>query len=157
MTFIINKRQISLLFALYINHSLSMFSNSLKYSIKALSFLASNSDVDHKFNIRYIAKKSGVPPPYLGKLLQLMSKNGIVTSIKGPSGGFYLSEENKQIKLAQVVYLIDGKEKFTNCALNFNQCDLENPCPLHQFYYPLNSKFLKEIGLVLIADLAKEK
>ena len=73
-----------------------MFSNSSKYAIKAVLYLAMNSSKDEKVMAKDISEPINVPQAYIAKLLQQLSKHEIVSSLKGPKGGFYLSEKKQK-------------------------------------------------------------
>ncbi len=67
-----------------------MFSNSSKYAIKAVLFLALNSNEDKKIMVKDIANPINVPQAYIAKLLQELSRQNVISSTRGPKGGFYL-------------------------------------------------------------------
>src|SRR5690606_40523141 len=75
------------------------------------------SDEKHKIGVKIISGELEAPQPFLAKLLQQLNKNGLVTSTKGPYGGFYLSEENKTKTVWDIVLVIDGNERFSQCFL----------------------------------------
>ena len=72
-----------------------MFSNSSKYAIKAVLFLAVNSNEDHRIMVKDMAEPINVPQAYLAKLLQELSKKGIISSKKGPKGGFFFKQRKQ--------------------------------------------------------------
>ena len=72
--------------------------------------------------IKEIAKGIDSPEHFIAKILQDLSRNGIVQSQKGPSGGFYLDKKSLGCSLADVVKVIDGGEIFTGCGLGLKQC-----------------------------------
>lgn len=133
-----------------------MFSNSSKYAIKAVLFLALNSNENKKVMVKDIAKPINVPKPYIAKLLQELSRQDIISSTRGPKGGFYLSEENKNQTLMCIINTIDGEKKISACLLSLEQCDEDKPCPLHKIAYPYRSKLLMNLQSKTINDLCKE-
>lgn len=108
-----------------------MFSKSCKYAMRAVLFLALNASENSKSGVSQIAEELDVPKHFLAKILQQLSKNLLISSTKGPSGGFYLSEDNLKTSLRKVVETIDGPEVFNSCILGLPVCSSENPCPLH--------------------------
>lgn len=129
-----------------------MFSNSLKYAIKALSFMVKIGE-DKKIGLKEISESIDVPSAYIGKVLQKLVKNKFMDSLKGPKGGFYLTENNLNKSVEEVVYLFDGKDTYSNCVLNFESCNIENPCPLHDLYSPFKTQFVLNIKNKKIKDL----
>src|SRR5690606_7613794 len=77
-----------------------------------------------------ICKSIGAPEHFTAKILQELSKRNIISSIKGPNGGFYI-EENKEITLIEIVLAIDGDKIFTSCGLGITECSNKKPCPIH--------------------------
>ena len=133
-----------------------MFSNSSKYAIKAVLFLAVNSSEDHRIMVKDMAEPINVPQAYLAKLLQELSRKGIISSKKGPKGGFFLSKENSQLTLMDVVNVIDAGDKFNACLLSLEKCNADKPCPLHDLAIPSRSKFIHSLNQNSIKDFSMQ-
>ena len=108
-----------------------MFSTSCKYAIRSTLFLANYSDKDKKIGVKEIAEALQLPKAYLAKILQELTKRNLVSSVKGRNGGFFLSEQDRQHTLEDIVEAIDGKGSFSECILGLAVCSSESPCPLH--------------------------
>ncbi|WP_299112433.1 Rrf2 family transcriptional regulator [uncultured Winogradskyella sp.] len=132
-----------------------MFSNSTKYAIKATLYLAVNSSENEKVVISDIAKPINVPKAYIAKILQALSKKNLISSTKGPKGGFYISEENKQVKIAEIVNAIDGETRINSCLLSLKECDSGNPCSLHHLVYKEKQLIIERLGSTSLEELAK--
>lgn len=130
-----------------------MFSNSSKYAIKAVLFLALKSSKENKVMVKDIAEPINVPQAYIAKLLQELVKANIVSSQKGPKGGFYLSEENLRNSVLDIINIIDGENKHSACMISLEACDEANPCPLHAFFSPSRNHILKTLRNQTIYDL----
>ncbi|NNC70188.1 MAG: Rrf2 family transcriptional regulator [Flavobacteriaceae bacterium] len=133
-----------------------MISNTSKYAIRGVLYLALNSDDKTKFSPGNIAKDIEVPAPFLAKTLQLLSKKNLISSSKGRNGGFYLTEIDRQNLLISIVDCIDGLEKFYECGLGLRECTNINPCPIHNSLSSLRQGFLKELSSRSIDDFAHE-
>ncbi|NNK81631.1 MAG: Rrf2 family transcriptional regulator [Flavobacteriaceae bacterium] len=133
-----------------------MFSNSSKYAIKAVLYLALNSSKEKKIMVKDIAEPINVPQAYIAKLLQELSRQNLISSTKGPRGGFYLSETDKQIPLRKIIHVIDGESRLSSCLLSLEDCNEDKPCPLHKSMYPLKTKLLESLENKTIVDLAKD-
>ena len=133
-----------------------MFSNSSKYAIKAVLFLAVNSGEDNRIMVKDLAGSINVPQPYLAKLLQELSRKEIISSKKGPNGGFYLSKENTLHTLMDIVNVIDGDDKFNSCLLSLEKCNADKPCPLHNLARPSRSIFIKSLSENTIKNFSKQ-
>lgn len=134
---------------------MEMLSNASKYAINAVLFLALDSNEERKIGAKEIAENIHVPVPFLAKLLQELARKGVISSSKGPKGGFFLTEENKAQKLVVVIDEIDGLLKLEECVLGLHECSSSKPCPIHHMVQPLRRKFLSELHSNSIAVFAK--
>ncbi|MFT6795910.1 MAG: Rrf2 family iron-sulfur cluster assembly transcriptional regulator [Maribacter sp.] len=135
---------------------MEMLSNASKYAINAVLFLALDDYNDRKMGVKEIAASINVPVAFLAKLLQGLARKGVISSSKGPNGGFYLTDENKSQKLIVVVDQIDGLSKLKECVLGLTNCDSDKPCPMHSMLQPLRKNFLHELSSNSIATFAKK-
>ena len=133
-----------------------MLSNSSKYAIKAVLYLALNSNENNKVMVKDICAPINVPQAYIAKLLQLLSKENLISSTRGPSGGFYLNDNNRKQSIMSIVNVIDGEKKFNSCMLSLKECDDEKPCPMHKIAHPYLSKLLNRLNEKTIEDLSIE-
>jgi len=62
-----------------------------------------------------LAEFLDVPPAYLAKQMQALSRAGIVETEKGPAGGYRLARAAKDITLADILYAVEGKEPAFRC------------------------------------------
>lgn len=99
--------------------------------MRAVFYIARSTHEGRRVSIREIAENIKSPEPFLAKILQKLSREGIVQSIKGPNGGFYLDEHNLHRPIADIVVSIDGDSLMVGCGLGLDFCSEENPCPLH--------------------------
>jgi len=133
-----------------------MFSKACEYGIKATLYIAEQAlNTDKKTGVKDIAKNIGSPEAFTAKILQILSRNKIINSVKGPSGGFYIPKENlDKIKLSQIVKAIDGDHIYRGCGLGLSQCNEEKPCPVHDKFKLIRDELesmLKETSLLELA------
>ena len=133
-----------------------MLSNSSKYAINAVLYLAVHTDKTKKISAREIAEAINIPSPFLSKLLQILSKKNVISSSKGPGGGFYMTGKNLNLNLIEIVKHIDGVDNFEDCVLGLKRCSSEKPCPVHYAIQPLKKQFLKELSENTIDSFAKK-
>ncbi|MFJ1352659.1 RrF2 family transcriptional regulator [Capnocytophaga canimorsus] len=133
-----------------------MLSNSSKYAINAVIFLAVNASETKKIGVKDIGEALKIPSPFLAKILQILSRKKAISSTKGPGGGFWLNDEEKRAPLISIVYHIDGIDKFTNCALGLKLCSEQQPCPIHHAVQPFKHEFMKLLTENTICDFAKK-
>ena len=136
-----------------------MLSNSCRYGIRAVIYIASHMSRDGKIGIKQISNDLDLPTPFLAKILQQLAKQKILSSLKGPHGGFSLLRDPKDITLLDIVNTIDGYDTFTNCIMHKGTCEgvkLENKiCPLHEDYEKNRSELIKLFRSKTIDELVK--
>lgn len=115
-----------------------MLSNSCRYAIRAVIYLATQPKAAGKTGIKQISKDLKLPTPFLAKILQDLAKQKILASSKGPHGGFSLMKDARKIKVIDIVSAIDGEELFTNCVIHSGPCggkrNKKKYCALHDEY-----------------------
>lgn len=119
-----------------------MLSKSCKYAIRAVLYLAQNPI--EKFGAKQIALTLNIPAPFLAKTLQELTKREIISSIKGPNGGFFISEKNKNSKIIDIVNSIDGDAVFDQCFIGNPECNGKNPCNIHHLYASFKKQLFKK-------------
>jgi Rrf2 family transcriptional regulator, iron-sulfur cluster assembly transcription factor len=93
-----------------------MFSKACEYGIRATIYVARQSREGRRVNLNGISREIGSPPAFTAKILQLLAKNGIVRSVKGPAGGFEIDRKKMaRISLSHIVTAIDGNTIYTGC------------------------------------------
>ncbi len=118
-----------------------MLSNTCKYGLRAVIYLALNARNGEKIGIKKISSDLQVPSPFLGKILQSLAKQKLLDSTKGPNGGFGLGKDPAEIFLMDIVAIIDGDDNFRRCAIGNMYCEEQDqPCALHSRYAVLRDE-----------------
>lgn len=131
---------------------MGIFSKTCEYAIRSVFFIAHRTENGSRVGIKEIATGISSPEHFLAKILQDLSKKGIVKSVKGPHGGFYMDDSTLQRPLADVVEAIDGNGLFTGCGLGLVSCSENKPCPLHNEFKIIR----KNIHEMLLKTTIKE-
>ncbi len=135
-----------------------MISNTCKYAIRAVIYLAVKSKKDEKIGIKKISEELDLPGPFLGKIMQTLAKNKILHSIKGPHGGFSLALNPHKISLYDIVETIDGTDVFNECLIGVKICE-NNPaheelCPFYERSHEVRRQLIKVFREQTIGDFA---
>jgi len=131
-----------------------MLSNSSKYAIKAVLFLALNTTQDKKLMVKDIFEPINVPQAYIAKLLQELSRKQIISSSRGSMGGFYLTKANRTHTIMDIIRALDTEKGIETCLLSLKYCDDNKPCPLHHSMDPYRSKLLSNLSAKTIEELS---
>lgn len=133
-----------------------MISNSSKYALKAVLYLAQHTDENKKLMVKDISEAVDVPRAYLAKLLQDLSRHDLISSMKGPKGGYFLTGENKQLPLFSIIEVIDGIKRIESCILGLEQCNEKAPCGLHRYISAPKSLLLDTFKKMTIQNLCDD-
>lgn len=133
-----------------------MFSKACEYGIKATLFVAQQAlSSEDRIGVKDIAKGINSPEAFTAKIMQTLSKNEVVYSMKGPSGGFFIPKEKlADIKISEIVKAIDGDAIYTGCGLGFQQCNADKPCPLHSKFKKIRDELEKMLTTTSLLELA---
>ncbi|MCB0458298.1 MAG: Rrf2 family transcriptional regulator [Flavobacteriaceae bacterium] len=131
-----------------------MFANNSEYGLKALHYIAVNASEDERMMAKDIAKALEIPKPFLSKILKQLANKNFIQSVKGPYGGFYLTELQKEISVLDIIVELEGKDKFKQCVLNFENCSDQHPCPIHELVAIEKNALRNTIKNVRIVDLS---
>lgn len=132
-----------------------MISNACKYGVRAIVFVASKYQLNNRYGTVEIAKEIDAPEAFCAKILQTLSKNGLISSAKGPTGGFYITQDQLDKPVLDIVKAIDGMEIFVECGLGLKQCSEIHPCPMHYQYKEARQSLLTTFQTTSIGDLAE--
>lgn len=132
-----------------------MLSHTCKTAIKAVIYLASKHDTRTNVGIKEIAEYIDASEHTVGKLLQTLVKQKVINSIKGPSGGFFITGEQLNQPIINIVTAIDGNRIFKECGLGLSKCSSAHPCPIHNEYKVARDLIEKLFASNKIGDLYK--
>lgn len=133
-----------------------MFSKTCEYALRAVIKISRTSLEGKIINLHEVSKALESPEPFTAKIVQQLSKNKIVEAIKGPAGGYKISEEKmKNTKVITVVELFDGKDVMSKCVLGFKECGNANPCCFHNKYVPIRKQLEKELTNCSLLEIAE--
>lgn len=132
-----------------------MFSKTCEYGIKATLYIAHQSQLNIRTSLKDISQAIDSPEAFTAKILQVLSRNGILKSTKGPSGGFEIEKEKREtIKLSHIVFAIDGNGLYQGCGLGLKECNSLKPCPLHDKFMSIRDDLKQMLETTTVEELA---
>jgi Rrf2 family protein len=102
-----------------------------------------------------VARGIGARANYLGKLLQTLSREGLVVSQKGFGGGFRLAKPPARISILDIVEPIDHVSRWNRCILGQERCNQKRPCAIHAQWGRVRDAYLRMLAQTRIADLVE--
>lgn len=134
-----------------------MFSKACEYGIRATIYIAEQSLLDRKVGLKEVAESIESPIAYTSKILQKLSRNKIIISEKGPSGGFSIEKkELDNLKLGTIVFTIDGDNIYNGCGLGLKKCNEKMPCSVHNQFKIIRGELKKMLETTTIKSLAMD-
>jgi len=132
-----------------------IFSRQCEYALQAVIFLAIKPEGE-RISIKELASKLRIPYHFLGKILQNLTYKGLLSSQKGPQGGFRLGMPAKDITLFHIIEAIDGVAFTNSCVLGFPECSGQNPCAVHEKWASVRETIYSMLVNKNIAQVAKD-
>ncbi len=131
-----------------------MFSKACEYGIRAVIFIVAHSKNHKKVGIKDICREIGAPEHFTAKILQNLSRMEIISSTKGPHGGFFV-EDGRDIRLLEIVRAIDGNKLFTGCGLGIKECSEKKPCPIHDEFKQIRDALQQMLESTSVKEMAE--
>ena len=112
-----------------------MFSKATEYALRATIYIAQKSAEDNKLGIDEIAIAIDSPKSFTAKILQSLTKdNKIISSTRGPNGGFFISDKARKLPAKCILEAMGEEDLLEKCVMGLKQCDEAQPCPMHAQY-----------------------
>jgi Rrf2 family protein len=132
---------------------MKLITRDTDYSIRALNYIACNEG--KIVSIAELVRELETPKPFLRKILQLLSINGILKSYKGKNGGFVLAREPDKIFLLDLMQIFQGKFKISECIFKKNKCPNQEYCLLKTEIDSIEKMVLEKISAITLKSLKK--
>ena len=131
------------------------------YGLMALKYLAEQtlqsglSGAAGAQSAKDIADAYHIPPQLLAKILQTLTREGLLVSHAGTNGGYALARHPSQINAFEVIRAIDGPLFITSCITIHGTCDLHGHCTIKEPLRKVNDSIKDLLSGIVIADLAE--
>ena len=138
-----------------------MITQKMKYALKALIVLADEmAGQNRALRIEEIAKRSGAPKRFLEQILLELRNAGIVSSIRGRSGGYLMEKDPAAVQLSELLRLIDGPMAPLPCLsqrhyARCEDCTDEETCRIRRVFAEVFWSYLVLIESLTLADLVR--
>jgi Rrf2 family protein len=134
-----------------------IYTDSGKYAIRAITYLASCPEELLPVSAADVAESESIPPYYLAKVLQDLARVGILESVRGRGGGFLLKNPPDEIRVMDVLRAVENTNRLTeDCVLGIAECNDEVPCPMHETWQEFRAALLSRLENMTVTDLVEE-
>jgi Rrf2 family iron-sulfur cluster assembly transcriptional regulator len=103
-----------------------------------------------------IAQRQGISLSYLEQLFSRLRKQSLVSSVRGPGGGYNLARSASEIHVAEVISAVDENVDTTRCAGAHN-CQDSGPCLTHDLWQDLSTRIYEYLNRISLQDLVDRK
>jgi Rrf2 family protein len=128
-------------------------SQTTGYAILALACLEEVQG--HWAKVGAISECTGIPMPYLSKLLHHLRQAGIVVAKRGTFGGYALAAPAQDTSLLQVAEAVERESWMPKCLLGLAECSDERACPVHDFWSKERARIGTKLAKITIKDAAR--
>jgi Rrf2 family protein len=133
---------------------MNLLARDTDYAVRAILYMAqhegalvSTADLDRDLKL---------PRPFMRKTLQVLQKEGYLTSVKGYKGGFRLDRKPSQIRLIDLMHVFQGEISLGDCLFKKKICHCVATCPLRRQVKSMEQDLLKKLKSITVADLMKD-
>jgi len=123
------------------------------YAVRVMIYLAALNPGE-RASLPSIVEATGAPDSFLSKVLQSLTRAGLITSRRGPTGGFDISSLGRLTSIRDVVEAIDGPISLNVCLSHRRSCPRKSWCPAHPVWAKAQEALMGVLSTAMIADLA---
>ncbi|BCA96685.1 SUF system Fe-S cluster assembly regulator [Legionella antarctica] len=106
-------------------------------------------------NARDIALHTHLAVPTVSKILKRLTVAGLLTSVRGVTGGYRLQRSATEISVSQIIYALEEHRGFTECSLQPNDCSLQEVCTIQGNWRLISQAIETALDSVSLDALAK--
>jgi Rrf2 family protein len=128
-------------------------SQTAEYAIRAMSAIATLPE-GVKIRTSDLGRATGIPSPYLSKILRRLVLADLLVSQKGQGGGFLLARPAAEIPFIDILNAVDVFPTDARCAFGWGDCDQNTPCPLHDAWSRLSHQIVEWANETNLAEVA---
>jgi len=107
--------------------------------------------------LRAIAQRQQIPLQYLEHLITPLITGGIVRSIRGPRGGVSLAKSPEEIRLSEVIQLLEGSIAPADCVNNPGVCARSKSCVTRDIWDELKKAMNEVLESITLQDLVERQ
>ncbi len=125
------------------------------YGVRVMIYLAVPG-AETRISLTDLAAATNAPDSFLSKVMQALSRAGLISSRRGQSGGFRISARGRAASMLEVIEAVDGKICLNTCLIAGKSCSRKHSCPAHPVWADAQRAMLQVLGAATIASLAAE-
>lgn len=133
-----------------------VFSKSFGYALRGVLYVAMAGEKKTMIQLEEVANQLTVPKHFLAKVMKNLVKEGVLSSMKGPYGGFCTNDMTLKTTLFKLVEITGEVEGLSVCVLRLRKCNSQHLCPMHKQVEVLRKQWHRLLLSTTIGDLIKK-
>ncbi len=129
-------------------------SKKADYALIAMAHLALKPGASS--SAREIAENYDIPTELMAKVLQRLTRRGLLTSQQGTRGGYQLSRAASGISVADVIQAIDGPVSVTACSAHADRCGQFAKCNVRDPLWRIREIIVSALAMTSVSELASD-
>jgi Rrf2 family protein len=105
--------------------------------------------------IKGIAERQNISAKYLEQLIAIIKAAGLVRSIRGPHGGYVLAKPPQDVKLSEIIRILEGPVLTVECVEDKDACQYSADCITRQLWIEVNNSILNVLDSKTLQDLVE--
>jgi Rrf2 family transcriptional regulator, iron-sulfur cluster assembly transcription factor len=134
-------------------------STQSRYGLRALFDIAYHS-AGLSTQVKDISARQAISPRYIEQIFQKLKKAGIIQSIRGPSGGYYLARKLNEVTVGDIVRATEGNIQLVHCAgprkSPKTPCERMDQCVVRTVWTEASQRMMTYLDSVTLEDLCRE-
>ena len=123
----------------------------VEYALIALRHLQQN-ERGELCSAKTLSSEYGIPQELLAKILQKLSKENIILSVKGPKGGYKISKDPNTVNMTKFFEIMEGPMGIVDCYFDSN-CEQLNGCTIREPINRINNSIRTMFDKMTLADI----
>lgn len=137
------------------SNSSMQLTRAADYGVRAMIQLTALANTG-RVSLPELAHATGAPESFLSKVLQSLTREGLITSQRGQSGGFHITPRGAASTMLDVIEAVDGAICLNLCVTPGRSCSRKAHCPAHPVWVEAQLAIVKVLSGASIAALAAE-
>ena len=129
-------------------------STRTRYGARALMELAINYGKG-PLSLKEISTRQGIPLKYLEQIVINLRESNIITSVRGPLGGYELARKPDKINLDEIIEVLEGSLGFVQCVEDPSGCEKVESCALNELWKRVSQETHNILTSFSLADLVE--
>jgi Rrf2 family protein len=125
------------------------------YAVRVMIHMAA-LHTEGRVSLPELAAATDAPESFLSKVLQALSRAGLISSRRGQLGGFQISQGGREASMLKVIEAIDGPICLNVCLVSGKSCNRKTHCPAHPVWAQAQMAMLEVLSRAKVAELAFE-